>query len=281
MISTSIESTFNGARGIKLFRRSWLPASPTPGRTIALVHGYAEHSGRYEWVGQQLSAAGYSVYAYDLRGHGRSEGERVRVRSFSQHLNDLAAFLRIVQAESGDEAPFLLGHSMGGGIGALYAATRAPQLRGLILSGPLVYQKGGVPLRILAKVIGLVARVRPGLGLMGLKAATVSRDAAVVAAYDTDPLVYRGKLPAISLVAMARAIAHIQERMEAITVPLLLLHGTADELCDPEGSRQLYATVSSTDKTLKLYEGLAHEVLNEPEKETVLADLRAWLEARS
>ncbi len=277
--ATHTESDFSGAGGVRLFRQSWLPEG-TPGGTLAIVHGYGEHSGRYQWVGERLAAAGYAVHAYDLRGYGRSDGPRALVRSFNEHLNDLDAFLKLLRAESGDATPFLLGHSMGGCVAALYAEVRQPALKGLVLSGPAVKLPGGLGLKVLTLVMRGVAKVRPSAAMRPLKAATVSRDPAVVASYESDPLVYRGGIPAGTLVAIGRAITRIQAGMESITMPLLLLHGTADELCEPEGSKQLDARAGSTDKTLKLYEGLAHEVLNEPEKEEVLGDLREWLDAR-
>jgi alpha-beta hydrolase superfamily lysophospholipase len=231
-------------------------------------------------VGEQLAEAGYAVHAYDLRGHGQSEGPRVFVRSFNEHLNDLAEFLRLMRSESQDARPVLLGHSMGGCIAALYTVTRAPDLRGLVLSGPAVSLPSGVAMAALSNIVSLAARVRPTLPVRALKAASVSRDPDVIASYANDPLVYHGGMPAATLAAIGRAITRIERDGDRITQPLLVLHGTADELCDPEGSKRLYARATSTDKTLKLYEGLAHEVLNEPEKETVLADVRTWLEAR-
>ena len=273
------EGTFNSAGGPQLYRRSWSPGGE-PRAAVAIVHGYAEHCGRYQWPAEQLAGAGFAVHAYDLRGHGQSEGPRVFVKSFREHLDDLDAFLALVRAENDDRPVFLLGHSMGGMIVTLYCAIRHREMAGLITSGAAVSRPGGV-LRAMAGVMGLVARVRPTLGVRRLAAATVSRDLAVVEAYDTDPLVFRGKMPAATIAAFGRAIARIAEDMDTISLPLLVMHGTADELAPMEGVRALYEAVASSDKTLKLYEGLAHEILNEPEKEQVMDDLRAWLMARS
>jgi len=271
-----VTGEFEGAGGVKLFRRSWLPEGEACA-AVALVHGYAEHSGRYDWAATRLAEAGYAVHGYDLRGHGQSDGPRVLVRSFNQHLGDLDRLLSLVRTEQGS-APFLFGHSMGGTIVALSLVNRQPEVRGAILSGPgLVGPRGG--LRLMARLFALIGRVRPTMGVRRLAASGVSHDPQVVAAYEADPLNYHGKIPAGTLRAMLRATGRIQARMQTIDVPLLLLHGSADELTSPEGSRQLYARASSKDKTLKLYDGLAHEVLNEPEKEQVLADLLAWLGA--
>ncbi|OAI41392.1 hypothetical protein AYO38_03680 [bacterium SCGC AG-212-C10] len=273
------ESSFTAGDGSLLFRQSWLPAS-APRATVVLVHGYAEYSGRYRWTGEQLAAAGIAVHAYDLRGHGRSEGLRAYVGSFREHLDDLETFLGLVNTEDDGAPSFLLAHSMGGCIATLYVAVRKPSLQGLILSGPAIAAPEGAA-KVLGAVAAMIAKVAPRAGVLKLSAATVSRDPAVVEAYDNDPLVFRGKMPAATLAALRRAIARIQAEMPGITLPLLLLHGTADELCSTEGSQTLFDTAASEDKTLKFYDGLAHEILNEPEKETVLGDVRGWIEARS
>ena len=273
------EATFSSEGGPQLYRRSWLPGGEARA-AVAIVHGYAEHCGRYQWTAEQLAGAGFAVHAYDLRGHGQSEGARVFVKSFREHLDDLDAFLALVRAESGDRPVFLLGHSMGGMIVTLYCSIRHRELAGLITSGAAVSRPGGL-LRVMAGVIGMIARVRPTLGVRRLAAATVSRDPAVVEAYDNDPLVFRGKMPAALMASFGRALSRIQDDMDTISLPLLVMHGTADELAPAEGAQALYDAVASSDKTLKLYEGLAHEILNEPEKEQVMDDLRAWLLAHS
>lgn len=269
-------SDFHGAGGVRLFRRSWLPAGAARA-AVVIVHGYAEHSGRYDWFGEQLANAGFAVHAYDLRGHGRSDGPRARVRSFREHLDDLAAFLELVRAESPGPL-FLLGHSMGGLVAALYVAVRRPAIHGLILSGPAVARPSRGA-RVLGSIAGLVAKVAPGLPTRKLAATAVSRDPAVVKAYDEDPLVYRGGIPATTIAAFGRAVDRLHREAGNIRVPLLIVHGTADELASPEGSQDLFDRVGSSDRVFKQYEGLAHEVLNEPEKETVLADIRRWLES--
>lgn len=274
-----IESTFLGGDGIVLFRRSWLPEGAVKG-AIALVHGYAEHSGRYAWFGQQLTAAGYALHAYDLRGHGQSPGPRTLVRSMNEHLDDLGHFLATVRAESSGLRVYLMGHSMGGGIATLYTVSRGPELPGLILSGPAV-GRIRYPARLMVNLIGLFGRIRPGAGVRVLPADGVSRDPEVVTAYVADPLVYRGKMPAGLIGAMARAGDRIDRDSERITCPLLILQGADDALCSPDASRLLFGRAQTADKEIHVYEGLAHEVLNEPEKDAVVGDLLAWLAKRA
>lgn len=273
------EGTFETTGGLRLFERSWLPDGDAKG-VLVIVHGYAEHSGRYEYVGAWLARRGYAVHALDLRGHGRSEGERVFVRSFNEYLDDVDAFLARVRERHAGATPWLLGHSMGGSIVALSAVTRRPGVRGLLLSGAGLKATSHTPW-IVTRIMLLLGRFAPRLRIRKLAAETVSRDPEVVALYDSDPLNFRGKMPAGLVAAMIRAGRVIEQRMDTIDDPLLIMHGTADALTNPEGSQELYRRAASADKTLKLYEGLYHEIMNEPEKEQVLADIAAWLDARA
>ena len=272
------EGTFETTDGRRLFERAWLPDGEPKG-VLALVHGYAEHSGRYDYVGSWLAERGYAVHALDLRGHGHSEGERVFVRSFNEYLDDVDAFLALVRARHGGATPWLLGHSMGGSIVALAAVTRRPRVRGLLLSGAGLTAPP-TP-KLVTRILLLLGHFTPRVRLRKLAAATVSRDPEVVAWYDADPLNFRGKMPAGLIGAMIRSALCVDERMERIDQPLLIMHGTEDALTRPAGSEALYRRASSTDKTLKLYPGLFHEILNEPEKDEVLADIANWLDARA
>jgi acylglycerol lipase len=269
-------STFSTSDGLTLFERHWQPEGPTRA-DVVIVHGYAEHSGRYEHVGEALADRGYAVHAFDLRGHGQSEGRRVFVRSVDEYLGDLDTFL--ARCRDGDRPLFLLGHSMGGTIVTLEAATRSPLLDGLILSGPALTASGTSP--VVAWIVQVLGRFLPRLRTRKLDAAAVSRDPAVVAAYDADPLVDRGKMYAGLAAAMMRAMRTIDRDVARIRLPLLVMHGTEDQLADPQGSRSLHERVSSPDKTLHLYAGLYHEIFNEPEQQEVLADVVAWLDART
>lgn len=272
------EGTFVADDGLRFFERWWSPAG-APKAAIAIVHGYAEHSGRYDYAGRFLAERGYAVDAFDLRGHGHSAGARVLVRSNGEYLADLDVFLART-GERHPEAPlFLLGHSMGGAIVTLAVLRGLKGVAGVVLSGPSLRARQATP-RLVQELLLLVARLAPGLRLGKLDAADVSRDPEVVARYDSDPLVYRGRMPLGTLAAMVRAGREITRRMEEFSLPVLLMHGSADNLTHPDGSRELYERASAADKTLKLYDGLYHEILNEPEKDQVLADLAAWLDSR-
>jgi alpha-beta hydrolase superfamily lysophospholipase len=275
------EATFPSADGTRLFERLWLPGVP-PRAAVLIVHGYAEHSGRYAWTGEQLAARGFAVEAFDLRGHGQSEGQRVLIRSMNEYLDDVEAALARLRQHAPGIPIFILGHSMGGAVLALYATARMPKpghedVQGLIFSGAALGQANPPP-AIVTRLIIFLGRFAPRVGLIKVAAADVSRDPTVVADYDADPLNYRGRMPAGLLAAMIRGGRYSTGHFNEVTLPLLILHGSEDALAAPEASQRLFDKASSPDKTIKIYEGLAHEILNEPEKDLVLDDIARWLE---
>lgn len=246
-----------------LFVRSWPVANPKG--AVAIVHGLAEHSGRYEHVGAALNAAGYAAIALDHRGHGRSPGFPADMGgSVQQIVDDVVALC--AQAHAIHPRTFLLGHSMGT-IFSLAAEPEVPSgtLAGLVLSG-IAIQPG-------AAVLAAIGQPEPSL-----PPELVSRSPEVVQAYVDDPLVFKD-LPQPLIAMLLESSPRAVEAIGKVMIPVLLLHGTADQLCDIAGAHQAYAELIVTDKTVKAYEGLYHEVLNEPERETVIRDLIAWLDA--
>ncbi len=275
------EERFTTPDGLSVYGQRWLPEPPA-GAVVVLVHGFVEHSGRYAPLAEDLNRQGYAVYAMDLRGHGRSEGPRCFVRRFDQYLEDLDLFLDRVAAAEPDKPLFLLGHSMGGLIVARWAISRPARqadLRGLILSGPaLRVGRGLFPLlRHLAWIASLLA---PRLPVVRLGGRRISRDPAVVEDFRRDPLVFHDRFPVRMGAEILAAMRSVGRSMEALHWPLLILHGTGDCVCDVEGSRQLHRRAGSTDKTLRLYAGLYHDLVHEPERAEVLADVLTWLDAR-
>lgn len=273
-----LEGQFKGLRNLNLYYQCWLPSNEF--KTILLiVHGLAEHSGRYTNLVNYFVPRGYAVYGFDQRGHGKSDGLRGYVDKFSNFVNDLNTFLSIVHSRQHDARIFMVGHSIGGTIAAAYAIFHQDDFDGLILSGATLKVGAGVSagLIIAARVLSLLL---PKAGLYVIDATAVSRDKGVVSAYVSDPLVYRGKIRARLGIELIKAMETLQRQMPKICLPILVLHGTADQLSDPEGSKILYARVSSRDKTLKLYEGFYHEIFNEPECGQVFADVEAWLATR-
>jgi len=267
---------FKTADDLNLFEQWWRPEE-NPKATVIIVHGYAEHSTRYTHVAEHLVNNGYAIETFDLRGHGQSEGKRAFVRSFDEYLGDLEQFLERVKQRIKAKNTFLLGHSMGGAIVSLFAITRKPDIKGLILSGPALKISDDIS-PLLVRLSSIIGTFLPRLPTIKLDSSGISRDPEVVRRYDNDPLVYRGGIPARTGAEITGATRMIQAGMESISLPLLILHGSDDRLADPEGSKSLYERAQSKDKALKLYEGYYHEVMNEPEKEMVLADIVEWTE---
>ena len=268
------EWTLTGHGGLELFARSWLPEGPARD-VVVIAHGYGEHGDRYANVVERLVPAGYAVHAIDHRGHGRSGGRRALVDRMDRVIDDLGGFITQVRARHGGPKIKLLGHSMGGSIALGYALRYPQDLSGLILSGPAV--GGFVPLgqRL---VLRLLSALAPNLGTLALPASAVSRDPAVVAAYERDPLVYHGKVPARTAGEMVAAAASFPARAGEMKLPVLIQHGAQDKLIPLEPNRAVYAALGSADKTVTIYEGLYHEIYNEPEHARVIDDLVAWLD---
>lgn len=273
------EGPFETADGPRLYERWWRPQGQ-PRALVIIVHGYAEYGGRYAHVGEQLARSGYAAAALDLRGHGRSEGRRAYVRTFDEYLQDLGRFLAHAREQQPGLPVYLLGHSMGGAIALLFTLAHQEDLAGLILSAPVV-KLGGDISPLLQKLSTVIARIAPRLPTIKLDCRLISRDPEVVQRYDTDPLVYRRGTPARTGAELVQAGVRCQAQAENLTLPLLILHGSADGLVEPQGSEQVYARAASRDKTLKRYQGFFHEVLNELGKAQVLADIVDWLDAHA
>lgn len=270
------DGKFKGHRDINLYYQCWLPADK-PKAVLALVHGFAEHSGRYGNLVDYFLSRGYALYGYDLRGHGRSDGLRGYSNRFSHFVDDLDSFLKLVQNRHPGAEIFLVGHSTGGTIATAYTILRQPDFEGLILSGAILSPPADVPaVTILAARI--LSTILPKAGLYLMDAETISQDKNVVNAYLNDPLVYHGKVRARLGVELMKAMSTILRRVPEIRLPILIMHGAADRLSNPRGSKILYREASSADKTLKLYHGYHHEIFNEPGRQQVFADVEAWLD---
>jgi len=270
------EDRFAARNGLTLYEQVWLPEGE-PLAAVVVVHGINEHSGRYARLAEDLNRRGYAVYALDLRGHGRSDGDRAMVRTFDEYLDDVELLVARVAARQPGKPVFLFGHSMGGAIVALLSITRSPNVCGLVLSAPAILIAGGV-FPVLRRLASLASRIWPTLRITRMGCRFISHDQAAVEAFRNDPLVFHGRFPVCTGAEILRAAKRIQTGARQITLPLLILHGTGDLVTDPQGSRLLVARAGSSDKTLRLYTGLYHEVLSEPEREQVVADLLAWLD---
>ena len=275
MSTTRTEQNFGGVGGVRIVYDVWTPDTP-PRAVVVLSHGLGEYARRYDHVAQFFGDAGLVTYALDHRGHGRSDGKRMLVRDISEYTGDFDTLVGIATREHHGLKCIVLGHSMGGGIVFAYGVERPDNYDMMVLSAPAVAAQDLVSplMTVAAKVLGVLT---PGLPVQELDVEAISRDPAVVAAYNDDPLVYHGKVPA----GVGRALLQVGETMPqrapALTAPLLVVHGDADRLIPVDGSRRLVECVGSTDVELKVYPGLYHEVFNEPERAQVLGVVVSWI----
>ena len=272
-------STKPGTGGVTLHTIRWTPdAQPTtqPTAEILLVHGYGEHSGRYEHVAQRLCDAGFAVTSLDHRGHGQSTGvELGTVDSFTALVDDLVS----VVADIGTDTPlFVYGHSMGGLATVRLAERSDKPFAGLIITGASLQTAASVPKPLLT-VANLLGRVAPNLPTIQLDGDAISRVPAVRADYDADPMNYRGKVTTGTARELSVAMKAAMEDAARITVPVLIMHGSDDTLADPAGSVRFSSAVGSSDRTVSIWPGCYHELHNEPEAEDVLKTIVDWIDA--
>lgn len=271
------EGTFKSFDGLDLYEQWWHPKEESKA-VVVMVHGLAEHCGRHHDIAEYLNAHGYAVDAFDLRGHGKSGGEVAYVHTFDDYLKDLEIFIGRVKNRFPEKPVFILGFSMGGTITSLFLISRQPKIRGVVLSAPCVKISDDVS-PFLQKISSILGRMFPKLPTVKLDCTAISCDPDVVTQYDEDPLVYRKGTRARTGAELIKATKRLLTQMDKITLPLLILQGTADRLVDVEGGRLLYERVKSGDKTLKIYDDFFHEVMREPGKEQVLEDVVAWMDA--
>jgi acylglycerol lipase len=276
ILANASEQKIESAKGLKIFVRSWIPAS-TPRAVVVVCHGVNSHSGQYLWVGEQFAAAGYAAFALDLRGRGKSEGERFYVEDIADYVSDVANTIALAKSKNPGLPVFLLGHSAGGVTSASYVLDHQSELAGFICES-FAFQVPA-PGFALAAIKG-ISHIAPRLPILKLKNEDFSRDPKVVAALNSDPLIAGEIQPAITVAALVRADERLREEFPTITIPLLIMHGTDDKATVCHGSEFFYNTAGSKDKTLKLYEGHYHDLLADLGKEQAMADVQAWINAR-
>jgi len=273
---TPAEDMIAGPNGLRILVRSWRPVTPAKA-VVAIVHGVNSHSGYYKWVAMQLTAHGFAVYAVDLHGRGKSDGERFYLESIGDYLADVDALLNFAVSREPGLRLFLLGHSAGGVISSVYTLEHQDRLAGFICES-FAFQVAA-PDFALAVVKGL-SHIAPHAHVLKLKNEEFSRDQAVVDAMNADPLIAHEVQPTRTVAELVRADERLKEEFPLITIPLLILHGTADKVTNPKGSQFFYETAGSADKTLKLYDGHVHDLLNDLGREAVMADIVHWVTAR-
>jgi len=274
-MAIATEHNFKNVNGLNIFCRSWRPATATRG-VVVIVPGFNSHSGYYGWVADQLVAEDLAVYAVDLRGRGRSDGERFYVTHFADYLTDVEGAVSLAQSREPGLPVFIYGHSAGGVLACLYTIEHQQSLAGLICAS-FAFQTPA-PDFALAVLKGF-GHLFPHAHVLHLKNEDFSRDPAVVATMNADPLIANETQPTQTVTELVRADERLRSDFSRFTLPLLILHGTADKAARPSGSQTFFDNASSTDKTLKLYDGYFHDLLNDVGKERVMADITGWIGA--
>ncbi|MGC4104070.1 alpha/beta hydrolase [Ferruginibacter sp.] len=270
-------STFVNKAGFKIFTRTWLPGGNIRG-LIVITHGLNSHSGYYQWTADQFAAQGYAVYSFDQQGRGQSEGERFYTDNIYDTVADTDYVVELAKKEHPGLPLFILGHSAGGVLACLYTLEHAEKLSGLICESFAF--KVPAPDFALAVLKGL-SHLAPHLHTIKLKNEDFSRNPEVVAAMNSDPLIANESQPSKTMEQLVKADERLEKEFPAIKIPVFILHGTLDKATKPSGSQFFYDTTGSTDKTIKLYEGHYHDLLNDLEKETVMNDIIEWVKKRS
>lgn len=276
MASRKSEEKVRTPRGVEIFVRSWEPDGKARA-AIAICHGVKSHSGYYFWAAAQFVEQGFAVYALDLHGRGKSDGERFYTESIEHYLEDVNTLVDLAKSRQPGLPAFLLGHSAGGVISSVYALDHPKKLAGLICESFAF--KVYAPDFVLSLMKGL-SHVTPHLHVLNLKSEDFSRDPKAVDMMKTDPLIANEVQPVSTVAAFARADERLEREFGQMTLPVLILHGTADKVTKPEGSQQFYASAGSRDKTLKLYDGHAHDLLNDLDRDRVMDDIVEWLDER-
>ncbi len=272
------EGNFKSIRDLKIYYKGWLPDGEVKA-VLLIVHGVGEYCERYTNVVNHFVPLGYAVYGLDHIGHGKSGGEREMIDRFEDFIEPLMTYTRMVKGWHPEKPVFIYGHSMGGLITSFHLLDHQADFKGAIISAPAVKVPDNIsPMVItIGKVLSAIA---PKAGLIGLDTSYLSHDKTVVDAYNADPLVFHGKMPARLSAEMLRAMARVTAEAGKISLPVFILQGGGDKIVDPAGAPMLYEKVSSKDKTLKVYEGLYHEVHNEPERGKLFEDLEGWFKAQ-
>jgi alpha-beta hydrolase superfamily lysophospholipase len=263
----------------ELYYRRW-DAGNNPIAVVLVVHGMGEHCARYAPLAEVVNQAGYALCAFDLPGHGKSPGTPGFIARFDEFIDSVMAFRQQVGEWYPGAPVYLLGHSMGGLISLSVLLEHQNQFAGGILSGPALVSplQPGVMQMLL---IRLFSALLPRLGVLALDPTGVSRDPQVVENYINDPLIFHGKISARLVSELFSRMERVRGEAHKIDLPMLLLHGGADNMTAAEGSRLLHDTISASDKTLKIYDGLYHEIFNEPEGPEIFAEVSAWLDAHN
>jgi alpha-beta hydrolase superfamily lysophospholipase len=259
--------------GMELFHIKDVPENPKA--IIVLVHGLAEHCGRYDYVVKNLNEFGYGVYRFDNRGHGRSGGKRGYLDDFQKFIDDTDLFVDLAKNENPQIPVFMLGHSMGGFITAGYGCKYPGKLKGQVFSGPVI-----IELAIFDPLKEMDVENAPETPIPNSLSNLICRDRRVVEDYENDPLVLKETTLKLLTNVFIEGVQWLGENLKNYAYPCLILHGGDDQIVDKASAHYRHLNIASEDKDIKIYEGFFHEILNEAEKDQVLSDIQEWIQKR-
>ncbi|MEB2777613.1 alpha/beta hydrolase [Algoriphagus sp. D3-2-R+10] len=274
-----LETSYKTHDALELYLQAWMVDSPKA--SLLLVHGLGEHSSRYFHLVEKLNDIGISVFTFDGRGHGKSamDGPTAYFESYEDYLKDIDSLFGKVKSYVPNVPAFIYGHSMGGGLVAAYALKYKPETAGVILSSPAIKEAEGTS-KILITLSRVISKYFPKLKALQLDAKKISRIPQEIAKYLNDPLVYTGAVPARTGYELLQVMLYIQENASKFVLPVLLIHGSADGLTNPKGSEMLFEKASSSDKTLRIFPGGYHELINDLDREEVMKLIVSWISDR-
>jgi alpha-beta hydrolase superfamily lysophospholipase len=273
-----IDGHFKGVGNANIYYQAWLPDGNIKA-ILFLVHGLGEYCGRFTNHVNHFVPLGYAIYGLDHLGHGKSDGEREVIERFADYTEPLTRYYQMVNGRHPGKPVFIFGHSMGGLITCSYLIEHQAEFKGAILSAPAIKVSDSIS-QFTITLGKIFSRIAPKAGVISLDPSAISRDPGVVEAYINDPLIFHGRTPARLAAEILKAMMRVSAQAEKITLPLIIVQGSKDKIVDPQGSHMLYNKAGSTDKTLKVYEGLYHEIHNEPERSIMFKDVEDWLAAR-
>ncbi|MEX0772713.1 MAG: lysophospholipase [Balneolales bacterium] len=270
--------SFINSKDQKIFAQKWLPHNEIKS-CIILLHGYAEYSRRYQKFINKLTGSGHAVFAFDYQGHGRSEGVRGSAGNFDDLVKDANQFLSSVRSEYTEYPWSIMGHDLGGNIAIKLASIYQYAFTGLILTAPAILMHQKIP-KVVQDMARNIASLYPGMPVMRLDTHAISRSKEVVNGYNKDPLVYHGCLRAGMAMCLQQSGQEAVKVLDQVTIPVWIGHGSFDSINDPAGSALIMNRIASQDKTLKIFDSLFHEILNEPERDEVMSEISGWIEER-
>jgi alpha-beta hydrolase superfamily lysophospholipase len=269
---------FKGAGNANIYYQAWLPDGNVRAILI-LVHGLGEYCGRFTNHINHFVPLGYAIYGLDHLGHGKSDGEREVIERFADYTEPLTRYYQMVKGWHPGKPVFIFGHSMGGLITCSYLIDHQADFKGAILSAPAIKVSDSIS-RVTITIGKILSRIAPKAGVISLDPSAISRDPGVLEAYINDSLIFQGRTPARLAAEILKTMMRVSAQAEKITLPLIIVQGSKDKIVDPQGAQMLYNKAGSRDKTLNVYEGLYHEIHNEPERSIMFKDVEDWLAAR-